>query len=217
MYGVLVSFVMPDSQRPPRPRLPLRERKKLHTRRTIADAAFALAREHGLDGLLVEEIAERAFVSPRTLSNYFPSKEAAVVASGEDDLAALADALLDRPADEPPLVSLRTLITAGVRAWTPAQVEALRTKERLIDEHPALLPFRMAQYDAFEDAVRAAVAERMGVDPETAPSPRLIAGASASVVKTAIRVWVRQEGDEPSILDMIESGFDDLETGLGTD
>jgi len=208
---------MSDSPRPPRPRLPLRERKKLHTRRTIADAAFALAVEHGVDGVLVEEIAERAFVSPRTLSNYFPSKEAAIVAAGEDDLSLLADALRERPADEAPITSLRTLLSAGVRGWTPDEIAALRAKERLIDEHPALLPHRMAQYDGLEDAIRVAIAQRMEVDPETATHPRLVAGAAVSVVKTAIRVWVRQEGDEPSIADMVDSGFDDLEAGLVSD
>ncbi|WP_144721043.1 TetR/AcrR family transcriptional regulator [Agrococcus jejuensis] len=208
---------MPEKDPAQRRRPSLRERKKLHTRRTIADAAFALAVEHGLDGVLVEEIAERAFVSPRTLSNYFPSKEAAIVAAGEDDLAQLTTALRERPDDEAPLTSLRALLAYAVNAWTPEQLDALRAKERLVDEHPTLLPYRMAQYDALEDAIRVAVAERMGLDAETEAHPRLVAGAAASVVKTAIRVWVRQDGDEPTIGDLVATGFADLETGLAED
>ncbi|SDH66456.1 TetR/AcrR family transcriptional regulator [Agrococcus jejuensis] len=208
---------MPEKDPAQSRRPSLRERKKLHTRRTIADAAFGLAVEHGVDGVLVEEIAERAFVSPRTLSNYFPSKEAAIVAAGEDDLGVLTAALRDRPDDEAPLASLRTLLVYGVRSWTPEQLEALRIKERLIDAYPTLLPHRMAQYDALEDAIRVAVAERMGLDAETEAHPRLVAGAAASVVKTAVRVWVRQEGDEPTIGDLVAAGFADLETGLTED
>lgn len=207
---------MSDDTGEHRPRPTLRERKKRHTRRTIADAAFALALERGLDGVLVEEIAERAFVSPRTLSNYFPSKEAAIVAAGEDDLEALADALLARPADESPIAAVRELLIRGVREWTPEHLEALRQKERLLEQHPALLPHRMAQYDAFEDALRAALGQRMGIDPDVEPHPRLLAGTAAAVVKTAIRVWVLQEGDEPTIDELVATGFDEIENGLST-
>ncbi len=208
---------MSDDTGEHRPRPTLRERKKRHTRRTIADAAFALALERGLDGVLVEEIAERAFVSPRTLSNYFPSKEAAIVAAGEEDLEAVAEALLARHADESPLASLRAVLGRGIREWTPGDLEALRQKERLLEQHPALLPHRMAQYDALEDALRIALAQRMGVDAEVEQHPRLLAGTAVAVVKTAIRVWVLQEGDEPSVGDLVESGFDDLEQGLSSD
>ncbi|MFC7431452.1 MULTISPECIES: TetR family transcriptional regulator [unclassified Agrococcus] len=208
---------MSDDRGEPRRRPTLRERKKRYTRRTIADAAFGLALEQGLESVLVEEIAERAFVSPRTLSNYFPSKEAAIVASGEDDLEALAEALLARPSDETPVASLRELMSERVREWTPEQLEALREKERLLEQHPALLPYRMAQYDALEDALRAAIAQRLGVDPEVEAHPRLLAGAAATVLKTAIRIWVLQEGDEPSIGDLVESAFDEIENGLSAE
>ncbi|QCR18280.1 TetR/AcrR family transcriptional regulator [Agrococcus sp. SGAir0287] len=203
-----------EASDPPR-RPSLRERKRLHTRRAIADAAFALASEHGLEGLLLEDIAERAFVSPRTLSNYFPSKEAAIVAADEDDLGRLTRALLARPADEPPLDSLRDLLGRAVREWTPEQLAALRTKEHLVADYPTLLPFRMAQYDALEDAIRTALAERMGVA-ATEPHHRLIASAAASVVKTAVRTWVLQDAEAPTIGELVDAGFDDLAAGLAS-
>lgn len=208
---------MSESTGEQRRRPSLRERKKRHTRRTIADAAFALATEVGLENVLVEEIAERAFVSPRTLSNYFPSKEAAIVAANEEDFEALAEALLARPADEAPLASLRALLGATARGWPRERLDALRQKERLIEEHPTLLPFRMAQYDALEDALRTALAQRMDVDPEVEQHPRLLAGAAAAVVKSAIRVWVLQDGDEPSIGELVEAGFDEIANGLASD
>ncbi len=56
----------------------LRERKKTATRRLLAETAFTLACERGLAGFSLNELAEQADVSRRTVSNYFDSKEQAV-------------------------------------------------------------------------------------------------------------------------------------------
>jgi AcrR family transcriptional regulator len=206
---------MPDTDdAAERPVASLRERKKALTHKTIADAAFDLVLTRGLDDVTVDQIADRAFVSPRTVSNYFSSKEAAVVASGDTPPIVLIAGMSERPADEPPLTSLREVLVENVRAWTPEQLDAIREKEQLIERFHALLPHRMAQYDELEDAIREVVAERSGVDPETAPFPRLIAGAATAVVKTAIRVWVNTDGDRRAIAELVEHGFHDLEAGL---
>ena len=57
----------------------LRERKKRATRLALHEAALRLVAEHGLDGVSVDAIAERADVSPRTFFNYFSSKDDAVL------------------------------------------------------------------------------------------------------------------------------------------
>ena len=199
------------------PEMGLRQRKKLLTRRTIADAAFALTVERGLDDVTIDQIAERAFVSPRTVSNYFPSKEAAIVAADEYAPVELLSGVEERPIDEPPLHSLREVLTATMRRMTEEEARTLKARERLIDQYPALLPHRAAQYDEFEDAVRVLVAARAGLDAETDPYPRLIAGAATAAMKTAIRVWVNTDGSVEDIADVMEQAFRDLEAGLSPD
>jgi len=54
----------------------LRERKKAETRRVIVEAAEALFRDRGFAGTRIRDIAERAGVSPQTVFNYFPNKDA---------------------------------------------------------------------------------------------------------------------------------------------
>ena len=58
----------------------LRERKKEATRRALYEAVLELAVAKGFDAVTVEAVADRANVSRRTFSNYFPNKEAAEIA-----------------------------------------------------------------------------------------------------------------------------------------
>lgn len=67
----------------------LRDRRRLDTERRITTRAQRLTDEHGLEGFTMEDLAEAAEVSRRTLFNYFPSK---------------IDAVLGNPPDLPPAV-----------------------------------------------------------------------------------------------------------------
>jgi AcrR family transcriptional regulator len=53
----------------------LRERKKAHTRRVIADAAARLFAERGYEQVAVSDVARAAEVSEQTVYNYFQTKE----------------------------------------------------------------------------------------------------------------------------------------------
>ncbi|WP_244930736.1 TetR family transcriptional regulator [Nocardioides sp. W7] len=57
----------------------IRQVKRLQTERRICRCAQQLTEERGLDGFTLDELAERAEVSRRTLFNYFPSKLDAVL------------------------------------------------------------------------------------------------------------------------------------------
>jgi AcrR family transcriptional regulator len=203
-----------DEQEPTPEDLGLRERKKILTRQTIASAAFELAQQRGLEEVTISDIADRAFVSPRTVSNYFHSKEAAVVAADDNDPVSMLGGLQDRPADEPPLQSLRAVLAGTVRGWSKEQLQRLHDKEELIDRAPSLLPHRMAQYDELEDAIRVAIAQRTNADPETDAFARMMAGAASAAVKTAIRIWVNTGATPEQLPELVEHAFDDLESGL---
>ncbi|MEN0642070.1 TetR/AcrR family transcriptional regulator [Alkalicoccobacillus gibsonii] len=59
----------------------LRVRKKLATKRDLAEVSFKLAIDRGLDGFIIDDVVKQAGYSRRTFANYFSCKEEAVVSS----------------------------------------------------------------------------------------------------------------------------------------
>lgn len=162
----------------------LRERKKSETRRAIADAALDLAVARGPHDVTVDDIAAAAGVSPRTVFNYFASKEEAILGLDPDRRRALLERLIARPAGESPLEALRmafqdtTTDGAGAVAW--------RTRARLARDHPQLHTAYLASFASLEDELTAVLAERLAVDASANPLPRL----AVTIALTAMRVAV---------------------------
>ena len=63
----------------------MRERKRLATRQALEEAAVDLALTHGVSGVTVDQVAERADVSRRTFFNYFASLNDALLGRSKID------------------------------------------------------------------------------------------------------------------------------------
>ncbi len=74
----------------------LRERKKSQTRQAIADAATDLFRRYGYDAVTVDDVANAAQVSKKTIFNYFSTKEDLVFNKAEEREHELLAAVRDR-------------------------------------------------------------------------------------------------------------------------
>ncbi len=192
----------------------MRELKKQLTRESISDAALQLTLAKGLDHVTIEEIAQVAFVSPRTVCNYFSCKEEAVVAAGGQDPSAIVEELTQRPTSEPPLRSLCRLLVNFARSRTPEQLRISVQKLELGQQHPSLRPYETAQYDGLEEALREAIAHRTGADIDEDMSPWLMAAAAVSAVKSATALWARSGAPAEQLPDLIQSAFDQISDGL---
>ena len=111
----------------------IREAKKAQTLRRIQLRALELTREHGLEGWTMDDLADAAEVSRRTLFNYVPGKIDAVIGSvpelpedglttfvgggptGDlvEDLGVLAGRILDGEDFDPALLELRKQVFAA--------------------------------------------------------------------------------------------------------
>jgi AcrR family transcriptional regulator len=68
-----------------------RQRKKLKTRRALADAATRLFAERGYEETTIADLAAAAEIAPRTFFSYFPAKEDVLFADLDDRTAALSE------------------------------------------------------------------------------------------------------------------------------
>jgi AcrR family transcriptional regulator len=192
----------------------LRELKKQMTRESLADAALRLALDKGLDQVTIEEIAQVAFVSPRTFSNYFSCKEEAVAVAQSPDLTAVLHILAARPPGEPPLSALSEILAEYVGSLPPDQLALNRRKIELGRAHPSLHPYLDGQYGAFERQLRLSIAQRFGVDPATDMYSALVSSAAVSAIRSAVRLWVSGDGDGAALARLIREAFDHLAAGL---
>lgn len=191
----------------------LRERKKHLTRETIADAALALAVERGLGNVTLEEIAELAFVSPRTVSNYFSCKEEAVARAGSEDDLTLADRLAERPAGQPIGKALRDVFVDHVASWPPERLAVERRKLEIEQTYPALHPFLVARFDELEGTLRRAIAARTGDDADADISTWATAATAVAAVSSALRLWVRTGASASALPTLVRDAFDQIVSG----
>lgn len=162
----------------------LRERKKAETRRAIAAVALELALEQGPDVITVDDIAARANVSPRTVFNYFGSKDEAILGIDPDKRAEICAQLLVRPATETPLEAIAAVLTALLTSSGDAGGN-WRDRSRLVALYPHLLAAQVASQAAMEAELAATIATRTGLSDDDSYCHLLVA-ASLLVSRRAL-------------------------------
>lgn len=161
----------------------LRERKKSETRQAISAAALDLALRRGPAAVTVEDIAAAANVSPRTVFNYFPTKEAAMVGADPWRRSELLELLENRPAEEAPLTAMRKAFREFL---TPDVAVVWRTRARLARDHPQLQSTYLSSFASFEDDMTRVIGRRTGLDPATHPYPRLVVAVAGTALRVAV-------------------------------
>ncbi|MGC0249146.1 TetR/AcrR family transcriptional regulator [Pseudactinotalea sp. Z1748] len=193
--------------------LSLREIKKRMTREAIAAAALKLTVEKGLANVTLDEIAREAFVSPRTVSNYFSAKEEAVLAAGNHGLSELIEEFDSEDSQTPPLAALWDILSSYAREHPENLQKAAQTAD-LERDNPSLRPFRVAQQAELEDVLRSRIAARTGTDAATDVYPWLVSSAVGAALSASLAIWSRRgfpEGELPRLLDeafmIVTSGY----------
>ncbi|HVT78893.1 MAG TPA: TetR family transcriptional regulator [Acidimicrobiales bacterium] len=165
-----------------------RARKKQHTRDELVAAATRLFSERGFDETTTADIAEAADVSQRTFFRHFTSKEAVLYGDADEVAAAFGDAIRARPKREAPLTAVGNALHELAQLAAAGDPERTLLQAQLAARYPSVSAYSRAVVQrGLEQAVTVAVAERMGVDPASDPRPEVIAGATMSAVRYALR------------------------------
>ena len=185
-----------------------RERKKLATRQALQDVALRLVAERGLDQVTVEDISEAADVATRTFFNYFSSKEEALLGNLPEKVATVQRMVVDRPAGETPLEAVcQVLRTMTLRLAERREERLLR--QQVIERHPGLLARQLGEYASFEQALAAAVAERLGAGRTDALYCRVVAAVAVAAARSAVSTWMADKGRRP-LAGMVDAAFAQL-------
>ncbi|GGT10946.1 TetR family transcriptional regulator [Streptomyces kurssanovii] len=188
----------------------LRERKKLKTRIAIRKATYRLIAEQGYEATTVEQIAAAAEVSPSTVFRYFPTKEDIVLTDEYDPV--MEAVLRARPADEPPLESLRIILTGAVASILEHEPEEMHLRTRLMLEVPSLRA-RMTETMAETSQLLARpIADRAGREPDDL-EVRVFTAAVMAALREALIHW-GERGQQDDLVALVDRTLDVLEGGL---
>jgi AcrR family transcriptional regulator len=197
----------------------LRELKKEQTRRRITETAQQLFGERGFDAVTVAQVARAAEVAEATLFNYFPTKEDLFYSGLEAFGDRLIDAVRQRPAGEPALVSVRSFLLqtggqlAQIAAGDREALERARTTARVIAASPAL---RARERQAIA-GIAAELAAVLSDDPVTRAIANALMGVHSALVEYARNRLLANDRPEAIATDVRaygERAFALLEHGL---
>lgn len=192
------------------PRPGLRERKKLKTRTAIRRSTYRLIAEQGYDATTIEQIAEAAEVSPSTVFRYFATKEDIALTDEYNPL--LEAETRKRPADEPPLQSMRFVVTEALATLLATEEEELRRRTRLMVEVPAIRA-RMSETMSDTAKVLARVlADRSGRGADDL-EVRVFVAAVLGALREVTLYW-GEHGQKGDLIAMVDQALDTLEGGL---
>ena len=189
----------------------LRERKKAATRQALHEAAVRLAIAHGADKITVEAVADEAGVSRRTFSNYFASKEEALLHGDHQRIAVLIGMIAARPAGEGPWQALTEAAREFYRQvgeLDPAWV----AQTRMLRSQPALLAQQLNTFAAVERELAAAVAARSDQPDPSGVRARLTAATFMTSLRVALHIWLDAPADT-SLPDLVDRAL--AEAGRG--
>ncbi len=177
----------------------------------VEAVALRLFDQRGFANVTVEEIASEAHISVRTFYRYFAGKDDVLQLRIERRSQVLREALWARPADEPPLRSLRVTLEEEFSAVDPI---VLRRWIAVIADNPNVMK---GVVGAIQLKIQPVIAEffgsRLGLPSDTLV-PTMLAAATMGVLQAAHTQWFIHNGD---LVSTMSESLAVLERGISTD
>lgn len=177
--------------------------KRQRTERLISRCAQQLTEERGLDGFTMDELAERAEVSRRTLFNYFPSKLDAVLGPAP----ALSDEARERFLAGGPhgrLVDDLAALADDVLAAHDVDREDFERAKRVVIGEPRLVVIAHERFESHLTAFTDLILEREG-DRIPATSARLLMRLMVTLFECSMAAFIA--GDDRPFPDLFDESL----------
>lgn len=186
---------------------------RANQREHVLDAALELLREHGMPGLTMSALAERAGMSRPTLYHYFPDVDAVLAAWVGQEMERSVTALVaDAVAIDDPIARLAHLVETQARTFASQQ-------HRLSAEHfeseagsPAVRREVTARMEPLRQLLADTVAQardhgnlRSTIDPELAAD--LILGLLGAIRRRLVAGTLNPDAAVPAVMELISSGW----------
>jgi AcrR family transcriptional regulator len=183
----------------------LRARKRRATRRRLAETGLKLFLQQGYEATTLDQIAEAAGVSRRTVFHYFDQKEDILLAwkAGFADAMRMA-ILAQRPGKRP----LDLTLDAFLQLASQFEADDHIRIERLLASTERLDASKHAKYAEQEQAVFEALTE-LSPAPERRERLRLVAMVAVGALRVAFERWLERGGVEP-LADHLRRAFGEL-------
>ena len=185
-------------------------RRRSTTPEHITDVALELFTARGFAEVSVDDVAQAAGISRRTLFRYYASKNAILWGDFEAHLAHLQD-LLDNV--DPKVRMGEALRTALLAFNTFDECETVRHRQRMrvILETAELQAYSMTMYAGWRVVIAGFVAHRLSVK-TTDPLPQTVAWTMLGVALSAYEHWLGNES--VTLPEALGNAFDVVGAGL---
>lgn len=177
--------------------LPLRQRKKLATRRTLISVSQRLFLDQGYRATTLEDIAGAADVTVQTLLRYFSTKEDLALALEHQALERLRVLLAERPARQSALAAWSEFIATVIRDWQDNP--DLLAYIALLQSDPGLAGRTATIIGENHRLLAQHLAEEMDVDLDVDLTPWLAAAVAVHGINQLQQMWAT----EPAKIDML--------------
>ncbi|MFW6773939.1 mycofactocin system transcriptional regulator [Nocardioides sp. CPCC 205120] len=186
-------------------------RPRSTTHGSIEAAALRLFEEQGFEQTTVDDIAEAAGISRRTLFRYFASKNDIPWGNFADGLEELERRLEAAPTDVPLWMALHEAIL-DFNALAEDAVAQHRRRMRLLLRTPALQAHSALMYAEWRGVVARFVAARTGTDPGDVRAV-VVGHAALAVSLAAYDAWLSH--DDADLGELLDEALAALREHLG--
>jgi AcrR family transcriptional regulator len=186
-----------------------RDRRRLRTRRELAETAVRLFETRGFAATTVEDIAAAADYSPSTFFRLFPRKEDPVFF----DMPERLDELSGDLGPSPGWPQLRAALIEHARTWEVEDPEFAAARVRLFHSEPALTSRYLDYCRQYEEWLAGLISARSGGPPSEVEA-RLTAACIVAALRAAFHAQASTSTPgTPSVAAYLEQALDTLEAG----